>query len=196
MCTLINSLNQLNNYNIVYFYIKRGQILYIGKTKNINRRHSNHKEDEYSQMSDTLLLYCYDTYLDASLAELYYINLKYPSFNIRDQDLESYFNSYKHKEYFDNLCKAQYYFIINHDIEPVFKEQKTTRNKKQGIYQVDLKEDKVISFFETQKQALEAINKVGHTGISDAINERDNIKTHIAFGYRWYYKEDLPFNFL
>ena len=60
---------------------------------------------------------------------------------------------------------------------------------KSGIVQVDPDNGKVLGEFETQKEALLAINKdPKKAGISDAINGRTS--THMAYGYKWYFKDE------
>ena len=58
---------------------------------------------------------------------------------------------------------------------------------KSGVVQVDIKTDKELARFKTQKEALEAIGKENKTGISDAICGRTS--THVAYGYKWYFAD-------
>lgn len=60
---------------------------------------------------------------------------------------------------------------------------------KSGIVQIDVETGKIIAEYATQKEAAEAIGKAGKTGIGDAINGR--VKTHVAYGFRWYFKNEL-----
>ena len=59
---------------------------------------------------------------------------------------------------------------------------------KSGVLQIDAETNKIIAEYETQKAALEALGKEGKSGIGDALNGRT--KTHMAYGYRWYFKDE------
>ena len=56
------------------------------------------------------------------------------------------------------------------------------------MLQVDLETGKIVAEFTTQKEALAAIGKEGKSGIGDALNGRT--KTHVAYGYKWYFKDE------
>lgn len=59
---------------------------------------------------------------------------------------------------------------------------------KSGVLQIDAETGKIIAEFATQKEALAAIGKEGKSGIGDALNGRT--KTHMAYSYRWYFKDE------
>lgn len=59
---------------------------------------------------------------------------------------------------------------------------------KSGVLQIDAETGKIIAEFATQKEALIAIGKEGKSGIGDALNGRT--KTHMAYSYRWYFKDE------
>lgn len=61
---------------------------------------------------------------------------------------------------------------------------------KSGILQVDVETGKILAEYATQKEALQAIDKEGKSGIGDALNGRT--KTHVAYGYRWFFKNEFP----
>lgn len=61
---------------------------------------------------------------------------------------------------------------------------------KSGILQVDIDTGKILAEYATQKEALQAIDKEGKSGIGDALNGRT--KTHVAYGYRWFFKNEFP----
>lgn len=60
---------------------------------------------------------------------------------------------------------------------------------KSGVLQIDAETGKIIAEFATQKEALAAIGKEGKSGIGDALNGRT--KTHMAYGFRWYFKDEF-----
>ena len=59
---------------------------------------------------------------------------------------------------------------------------------KSGVLQIDAETGKIIAEFATQKEALAAIGKEGKSGIGDALNGRT--KTHNAYGFKWYFKDE------
>ena len=59
---------------------------------------------------------------------------------------------------------------------------------KSGVLQIDVETGKIVGEFATQKEALAAIDRAGKSGIGDALNGRS--KTHVAYGYRWYFKDE------
>ena len=59
---------------------------------------------------------------------------------------------------------------------------------KSGVLQIDPETNKIVAEYATQKEALEAIGKEGKSGVGDALNGRT--KTHKAYGYLWYFKNE------
>lgn len=83
--------------------------------------------------------------------------------------------------------------VLNDALTTVVAQEEAAAKKrkspnKSGVLQIDVETGKIIGEFETQKAALEAIGKEGKSGIGDALNGRT--KTHVAYGYRWYFKDE------
>jgi hypothetical protein len=79
--------------------------------------------------------------------------------------------------------------VAINDEEAAAKKKRKSPNKS-GVLQIDPETGKVIAEFKTQNEALEAIGKEGKSGISDAV--RGRVKTHKAYGYLWYFKDEFP----
>jgi len=75
---------------------------------------------------------------------------------------------------------------INEEEAAAAKKRKSPN--KSGVLQIDIETGKIINEFATQKEALAAIGKEGKSGIGDALNARN--KTHIAYGFKWYFKDE------
>lgn len=75
---------------------------------------------------------------------------------------------------------------INEEEAAAAKKRKSPN--KSGVLQIDIETGKIIGEFATQKEALAAIGKEGKSGIGDALNARN--KTHIAYGFKWYFKDE------
>lgn len=71
--------------------------------------------------------------------------------------------------------------------EAAAKKKRKSPNKS-GILQIDPETGKIVGEYESQKQALAAINKEGKSGIGDAVNGRT--KTHKAYGFVWVFKDE------
>lgn len=65
---------------------------------------------------------------------------------------------------------------------------KKRKINRSGIVRINANTGKIIAEYPSQKDALDAIGREG-TGISDAVNGRVN--THIAYGDRYYFKNEL-----
>lgn len=79
--------------------------------------------------------------------------------------------------------------IAKMDEEAAILAKKRKSPNKSGIVQVDPETGKEVARFATQKEALIALGKdPKKSGISDSINGRTS--THMAYGYRWYFKDE------
>ena len=79
--------------------------------------------------------------------------------------------------------------IAKMDEEAAILAKKRKSPNKSGIVQVDSETGKVVGEFATQKEALIAIGKdPKKSGISDSINGRTS--THMAYGFKWYFKDE------
>lgn len=78
---------------------------------------------------------------------------------------------------------------INQDEAAAAKKRKSPN--KSGVLQIDIETGKIVAEFASQKDALIAIGKEGKSGIGDAVNGRT--KTHVAYGYKWYFKDEYDF---
>ena len=74
------------------------------------------------------------------------------------------------------------------DAEEAAAKRKRKSPNKSGILQIDPETGKIVGEYATQKEALAAIDKEGKSGLGDALNGRS--KTHMAYGYRWYFKNE------
>lgn len=74
------------------------------------------------------------------------------------------------------------------EAEAAAKKKRKSPNKS-GILQIDPETGKIVAEYKTQNEALEAIGKEGKSGISDAV--RGRVKTHKAYGYIWYFKDEF-----
>lgn len=79
--------------------------------------------------------------------------------------------------------------IAKMDEEAAILAKKRKSPNKSGIICVDPETNRVVAEYATQKEALIAIGKdPKKSGISDSINGRTS--THMAYGYRWYFKDE------
>lgn len=101
--------------------------------------------------------------------------------------------------YFENSAEldpgiqAQVIEVLNGAMAMIEEQEAAAAKKrkspnKSGVLQIDVETGKILAEFETQKAALEAIGKEGKSGIGDALNGRT--KTHISYGYKWYFKDE------
>ena len=74
------------------------------------------------------------------------------------------------------------------DAEAAAAKRKRKSPNKSGILQIDPETGKIVGEYATQKEALAAIDKEGKSGLGDALNGRS--KTHMSYGYRWYFKNE------
>lgn len=83
---------------------------------------------------------------------------------------------------------------VLHDVLGMIEEQEAAAARKRkspnksGVLQINEETGKIVGEYATQKEALEAIGKEGKSGIGDALNGRT--KTHKAYGYVWYFKDE------
>ena len=100
---------------------------------------------------------------------------------------------FEHSAELDPGIQDQVIEVLNAVINMI-EEQEAAKKKKRkspnksGILQIDIDTNKIVGEFNTQKEALIALNKEGKSGIGDALNGRT--KTHISYGYRWYFKDE------
>lgn len=100
---------------------------------------------------------------------------------------------FEHSAELDPGIQDQVIEVLNNIIN-MLQEQEAAKKKKRkspnksGILQIDVNTNKIVGEYNTQKEALAAIGKEGKSGIGDALNGRT--KTHIAYGYRWYFKDE------
>ena len=83
--------------------------------------------------------------------------------------------------------------VLKEVLDRIDKEEKSKKRRspnKSGVCQLDKDTNQIIAEYQTQKEALIAIGREGKSGIGDALNGRT--KTHIAYGYKWYFKNELP----
>lgn len=80
--------------------------------------------------------------------------------------------------------------IAKMDEEAAILAKKRKSPNKSGVVQVDAETGKVVGEYASQKEALLAIGKdPKKSGISDAINGRTS--THMAYQYKWYFKDEF-----
>ena len=94
----------------------------------------------------------------------------------------------------DEGIRIQVIEVLNAILDKIAEEEAIAARKhkspnKSGVVQIDAETGKILAEFDTQKEAAEAIGKAGKTGLGDALNGRT--KTHMAYNYRWYFKDEL-----
>lgn len=101
--------------------------------------------------------------------------------------------------YFENSAELdpgiqnQVIEVLNDTLDMIEEQEAAAAKKrkspnKSGVLQIDAETGKILAEYATQKEALEAIGKEGKSGIGDALNGRT--KTHKAYGYVWYFKDE------
>ena len=94
----------------------------------------------------------------------------------------------------DEGIREQTIEVLNGVLDRIAEDEAIAKRKhkspnKSGILQVNIETGEIVGEYPTQKEALEAIDKVGKSGLGDAVNGRT--KTHIAYGFRWYFKDQM-----
>lgn len=100
---------------------------------------------------------------------------------------------FEHSAELDPGIQATTLEVLNEAVAMIEEQEAAAAKKrkspnKSGVLQIDPETGKIIAEYATQKEALEAINKSGKSGIGDALNGRT--KTHKAYGYVWYFKDE------
>ena len=83
--------------------------------------------------------------------------------------------------------------VFDEILEMIAADEEAAKHKrkspnKTGVVQLDPETNAIVGMYLNQKLALIAIGKEGKSGIGDAINGR--VKTHKAYGYLWYFKDE------
>lgn len=102
--------------------------------------------------------------------------------------------------YFDNAAdvdegiREEVISVLKSCLDEIARQEEAAAKKhkspnKSGVVQINADNGKIINEFDTQKAALEALGKNTKSGIGDALNGR--VKTHMAYGFRWYFKDEL-----
>ena len=94
----------------------------------------------------------------------------------------------------DEGIRTQVMEVLNNALARIAEDEAIAARKhkspnKSGVVQIDAETGKILAEYETQKEATEAIGRPGKSGLGDALNGRT--KTHMAYGYRWYFKDEL-----
>lgn len=94
----------------------------------------------------------------------------------------------------DEGIRQQVIEVLSDFINKIEEEEAAAAKKKKspnksGVIQIDIDTGKILAEYATQKEALEATGRDKGSGIGDAVNGR--VKTHIAYGYRYYFKDEL-----
>lgn len=69
------------NFHCVYFLLAKGEIIYVGKCKNIRRRINNHRTRREINFDAVRILDCCDYGGDLIMVESFYIRLLKPKYN-------------------------------------------------------------------------------------------------------------------
>lgn len=191
-CCLENSknrrVNNLSGYYFVYFlYDFNNELFYIGKTNDIYnriRQHQNEKrftEDEVNYIEFEII----DSFCDASIRELYYINKYKPRLNKRDVfegELKNTHINELHKEriYF-NKDRKEFKKEVNKSINKSLKPKSTFKKNAKPVLKIDPKTNEILNQYDTCKQA-EKENNISEGGVSKAAK-----KGSLCNGYYWKY---------
>lgn len=75
----------MKRYSVYTYYGVDGVPLYIGKSKEIHKRHIAHKNDEWMQYAGKIGVRSYSNEREMDMAEIYYIASKHPKYNVKSQ---------------------------------------------------------------------------------------------------------------
>lgn len=93
----------------------------------------------------------------------------------------------------DEGIREQVIDVLNDALTEIAEQEAIAAKKrkspnKSGVLQLDPDTFKIVGEYKTQKEALETLDKVGKSGIGDALNGRT--KTHKAYGFVWVFKDE------